>query len=98
MSYQKIINCVLIGLSGISLIGCNDDSSQKEQPKVESKLEYFLDKGVIGNPKADWGDSGVGVSLSDLDNDGDLDIIVATPWSMKYFENKLPQKNHYKPF
>ncbi|MBI4152448.1 VCBS repeat-containing protein [Candidatus Woesearchaeota archaeon] len=87
--YQKIASYALIGAASLGLFGC-DNSNNQNRPQndpAESRLEFFLDRGVIGNPNAAWGQSGTGVATGDMDGDGDLDIITATPGNMKLYEN-----------
>lgn len=35
----------------------------------------------------------VALTVGDMDNDGDLDVLVAVSGKVEYFENNLPQKN-----
>ncbi len=38
----------------------------------------------------------VALTVGDMDNDGDLDVLVAVSGKSRYFENNLPQKNKVK--
>lgn len=68
-----------------------------------SKIKYFektsggyQDRGVIGKPKVTFGNlsgAGVSIALGDVDDDGDLDLVIASPEGIKLFENIIPRKN-----
>lgn len=61
-------------------------------PRLSGK-ELIKTLSKIGDPYAFRLDAGVGVALGDMDGDGDLDIVTATPNRVEYWENNIPQKN-----
>jgi hypothetical protein len=56
----------------------------------------FADRGTIVKYPALGSQDEVALDVGDMDNDGDLDISVATSGRVKYFENNIPQKNKIK--
>lgn len=92
--YQRIIagGLILAGLSG--LYGCKQGNNDQPPNPSEPRLKY-LDKGSIGSHDVTDSRAGVSVALADMDGDGDLDMITATPREIKYFENtgNGPQKS-----
>lgn len=53
----------------------------------------FTDQGKIAESGAEWGRAGVGVAIDDLDGDGILDIVVASPSGVRIMKNPIAQKN-----
>ena len=59
----------------------------------ENTGKGFAYRGVIGDPSASAGNSGVGIAIGDLNENLSAEIITADPDGIKYFENKESDKN-----
>lgn len=60
---------------------------------VENSNGVFIERGLIGGPYNRVSEDSA-VSLGDMDNDGDLDIIIANRFgNIFYIENVIPQKS-----
>jgi hypothetical protein len=53
----------------------------------------YSDNGTIIKYPAMGSQDEVALTVGDMDNDGDLDVLVAVSGKTRYFENNLPQKN-----
>ena len=73
---------VLLGVVAIIFVsvGCNQEGNQSATPPTFTREQVLP-------TDAEYGRSGIGVVLKDMDGDGDLDILVSTPAGVKYFEN-----------
>jgi len=87
--YITNIKQISVGAAVLALLGGLFFYDYKREKEERKDFEHtgFIDKGIIGDPDAPIYDSGAGVAVGDMDNDGDLDIITATSNNIKYFKN-----------
>lgn len=52
----------------------------------------FTDHGKIADTEAEYGRSGIGVAIDDIDGDGVLDIVIAAPSGIRIIKNPIAQK------
>lgn len=79
---QVVFPFVALGLL-VFVIGCDNNRAS-----AENKEPVVYSYGSRLPTGASWRDSGVGVTLADMDGDGDLDLISVVPDGVKHFENQ----------
>jgi len=78
--YEKIV----LGMAlSANLYGCGAENKTNNEPEQN----YFSEREKIGELDVDNRQTGVAVALGDMDNDGDLDMVIATSSELFYFEN-----------
>ncbi|MBT6995780.1 VCBS repeat-containing protein [Candidatus Woesearchaeota archaeon] len=84
---KHIIKPIVLGTL-ISLTGCGNSETEYNVLKIEEPYNVSVNPikiAKISGPR----DSGIGIATGDMDNDGDLDILIAgSSPDLKYFENK----------
>ena len=84
---KHIIKPIVLGTL-ISLTGCGNSEIEYNIPKIEEPDNVSVNPikiAKISGPR----DSGIGITLGDMDNDGDLDILIAgSSPDLVYIENK----------
>lgn len=102
--YDSIKNSIrpviYTGLAVLTLTGCGDSGLNKEKKTMDADLSktYFTEWGFVDKIKMDYSTDGgnqddLEISLGDMDNDGDLDIVVGSRVTgLTIYENRIPQK------